>query len=83
MSLISEYLIMPRYIGKKNTHIAYIIKLIYTAGRNFITPGRSTNKCLTNKKENKKEIVIRAKSQQNMIQRGAYLFLKNRSNIKD
>ena len=49
----------------------------------MITPGRSTNKCRINKNENKNEMVMSVRSQQNIIQRGAYLFLKNRSSIKD
>jgi len=81
--LISEYLIIPRYIGKKNTQTPKTSKLITMAGINLITLGRSTNKCLIKKNENRKEIVIRIRSQQNMIHRGAYLFLKNLSSIKD
>jgi hypothetical protein len=56
--------------------------LVNTAGRNLIMPGRSNIKCLINKNEKRKEIVISTRSQQKMIQRGAYLFLKNRSSIR-
>jgi|GEM_PF-4846688 len=83
ISLISEYLIIPLYIGKKNTHTPNTTKLITTAGKNLITLGSTNNTCLIKKNEKRKEIVINIKSQENMIQRGAYLFLKNLSSIKD
>jgi hypothetical protein len=72
---------IPLYIGKKNTQIPKTRMLISTAGRNLITPGKSKSRWRTSIKENKNEIVIKTTSQQKMIQRGAYLFLKKASSI--
>lgn len=52
------------------------------AGRKLITPGKSISRCLTSKKEKRKENSMIDKSQQNIIQRGAYLFLKKFSSIE-
>ena len=49
---------------------------IKTEGINLITLGRSTNKWRMRKKENKNESVIKTRSQQKIIQRGANLLLK-------
>ena len=76
ISFVSEYLIIPAYIGKAKTQTRYIDIFIKTEGINFITLGRSINRCRMRKKENKNEHVIKTRSQQKIIQRGANLFLK-------
>ncbi len=54
---------------------------IKIAGINLITLGRSSNKCRIRKKENKNAPVIKKRSKQKIIQRGANLLLKYRSSI--
>ncbi len=76
MSFVSEYLIMPRYIGKARIQIRYIDTFKKTEGIILITLGRSTNKGRMRKNENRNEKVIITRSQENIIQRGANLFVK-------
>lgn len=76
ISFVSEYLIMPRYIGKAKTQNRNTPAFINTEGINFIILGRSNKKCRIRKNAKMKEKVIRVKSQQKIIQRGANLFVK-------
>ena len=74
ISLISEYLIIPLYMGNTIIQAIKIPLFITSKGKIFIKWGRSSKRCLTRKYENMKIPVIRIKSQQNMIHLGANLF---------
>ncbi len=67
---------MPRYNGNAIIPTRYTEIFINSVGINLITVGISTKKCRMRKKENKKDKVIRPRSQQKIIHRGANLFVK-------